>query len=325
MLLSQVRLGIVSGLLRGPDLSAVSRLMLLIQPGHLQQVVGKRLTQNQRRAARASLLRSRLKGPTAAEQHLMPAPNGGADEARKRAAPRGGGIQRNSHGRHARANAIQPPRPLLSSRSTHALKGCNPSMFYESLSAPSWALRPRHLMNVRRIRGGCRTIQTSTALAAGTAWGAHDYSEGDGCHRCESKRLPWERAVRLGPYEDLLRDAILETKFTRWRHVGEQLGRRLGESLCSTLAAKGQTPADAVLIPVPSSTRRRLVRGIDHTLAIARGMRRASGIEISRPLSARFGPHTGRHPVVKARPQRLRPFPPAPRRGAGKPNSNSRR
>ena len=120
--------------------------------------------------------------------------------------------------------------------------------------------------------------------------GPHEYSEADGCSRCESKRLPWDRAVRLGAYEDLLRDAILETKFTRWRHVGEQLGRRLGASLASALAAKGHTPADAVLIPVPSSTRRRLVRGIDHTLVIARGVKRATGIEIQRSLSARFGP-----------------------------------
>ncbi len=68
LLLSQVRLGIVSGLLQGPDLAAVSRLMLLIQPGHLQQLVGKRLTQNQRRNARASLLRGRLGRPPVASK-----------------------------------------------------------------------------------------------------------------------------------------------------------------------------------------------------------------------------------------------------------------
>lgn len=124
----------------------------------------------------------------------------------------------------------------------------------------------------------------------GHSVGPHEYSEADGCSRCESKRLPWDRAVRLGAYNDLLRDAVLETKFTRWRHVGEQLGRRLGASLASALATRGHTPADAVLIPVPSSTRRRLMRGIDHALVIARGVKRATGIEIQRSLSARFGP-----------------------------------
>ena len=60
-LLSQVRLGIVCEILKGTDLAAVSRLMLLIQPGHLQQVIGQSLTQKQRRTARATLVRSRLK------------------------------------------------------------------------------------------------------------------------------------------------------------------------------------------------------------------------------------------------------------------------
>jgi predicted amidophosphoribosyltransferase len=120
--------------------------------------------------------------------------------------------------------------------------------------------------------------------------GPHEYCEADGCHRCRSKRVPWDRALRLGSYDGLLRDAILETKFTRWRHIGEQLGMRLGASLASALAPKGLTPADAVLVPVPTSTRRRLARGIDHTLVIARGMRRSTGIEIRRALSARFGP-----------------------------------
>jgi protein arginine kinase len=59
-LLSQVRLGIVSGIIRGSDLADVNRLMLLVQPAHLQQIVGKDLTQEQRREARATLMRSRL-------------------------------------------------------------------------------------------------------------------------------------------------------------------------------------------------------------------------------------------------------------------------
>jgi len=59
-LLSRVRLGIVGGILRGAELADVNRLMLLVQPAHLQQIVGKDLTQEQRREARATLMRSRL-------------------------------------------------------------------------------------------------------------------------------------------------------------------------------------------------------------------------------------------------------------------------
>ena len=59
-LLSQVRLGAVLGLLPGLDVGVVNGLMLLTQPAHLQRVVGQELTQDQRRAARATLLRNRL-------------------------------------------------------------------------------------------------------------------------------------------------------------------------------------------------------------------------------------------------------------------------
>jgi protein arginine kinase len=61
-LLSLVRLGVVLGLIEGVDLQVVNRLMLLVQPAHLQRLIGETLSQDQRRGARASLLRSRL-GP----------------------------------------------------------------------------------------------------------------------------------------------------------------------------------------------------------------------------------------------------------------------
>jgi len=43
------------------------------------------------------------------------------------------------------------------------------------------------------------------------------------CPACRGKRLPWARAVRLGEYDGLLRDAIHEVKFTRWRTLGSDL------------------------------------------------------------------------------------------------------
>jgi protein arginine kinase len=61
-LLSQVRLGVVLGLLPSLDLGVINGLMLLTQPAHLQRVVGQDLSQDQRRAARAALLRARLLG-----------------------------------------------------------------------------------------------------------------------------------------------------------------------------------------------------------------------------------------------------------------------
>jgi protein arginine kinase len=62
--LSLVRLGLILGLIPVRDQVAAVRtvnlLWLLVQPAHLQQVAGRDLDQEQRRAARASLVRQRL-------------------------------------------------------------------------------------------------------------------------------------------------------------------------------------------------------------------------------------------------------------------------
>ncbi|MBL8761813.1 MAG: protein arginine kinase [Phycisphaerae bacterium] len=59
-MLSHVRLGVVMGLVADVDLASVNALMLLTQPAHLQRVVGQELDQEQRRNARAQLIRRRL-------------------------------------------------------------------------------------------------------------------------------------------------------------------------------------------------------------------------------------------------------------------------
>lgn len=59
-MLSHVRLGVVMGLVSDVDLASVNALMLLTQPAHLQRVMGTELDQEQRRNARAQLIRRRL-------------------------------------------------------------------------------------------------------------------------------------------------------------------------------------------------------------------------------------------------------------------------
>ncbi|MCC6970769.1 MAG: protein arginine kinase [Phycisphaerales bacterium] len=59
-MLSHVRLGVVMGLVSDADLASVNALMLLTQPAHLQRVMGTELDQEQRRNARAQLIRRRL-------------------------------------------------------------------------------------------------------------------------------------------------------------------------------------------------------------------------------------------------------------------------
>ncbi|MBY0312812.1 MAG: protein arginine kinase [Phycisphaerales bacterium] len=59
-LLSDVRLGVVTGLIKDVNEQDVNQLILLTQPAHLQRVLGKEMDQNQRREARADLVRERL-------------------------------------------------------------------------------------------------------------------------------------------------------------------------------------------------------------------------------------------------------------------------
>lgn len=60
-LLSDVRLGIVTGLIRDVSEQDVNQLILLTQPAHLQRVLGREMEQGERREARADMVRERLR------------------------------------------------------------------------------------------------------------------------------------------------------------------------------------------------------------------------------------------------------------------------
>lgn len=61
VLLSDVRLGVVTGLIKDVTEQDVNQLILLTQPAHLQRVLGKEMDQGERREARADMVRERLK------------------------------------------------------------------------------------------------------------------------------------------------------------------------------------------------------------------------------------------------------------------------
>ncbi len=104
--------------------------------------------------------------------------------------------------------------------------------------------------------------------------GAFEATAADGCPACRALRLPWTAGVRLGEYHGLLRDAIHEIKFTAWRRLGSDLGLALGNQLARLLREREVDPRRVVLVPIPTTFRRRLARGIDHTLTLCRGVRR---------------------------------------------------
>lgn len=109
----------------------------------------------------------------------------------------------------------------------------------------------------------------------------------EACERCQAARLAWGRFIRLGEYEPPLDRWIHEVKFTRFRRLGEGLGVWLGEAIAAEIErsrVRIALPPEVVIVPVPMSGWRRWTRGIDHTLTIARGVRRATGGTIVRAL-----------------------------------------
>ncbi len=134
----------------------------------------------------------------------------------------------------------------------------------------------------------------------GATVGMHE-ADDTGCGTCRRRKLPWERMVRLGAFSGLLRQMVLEVKFTRWRRLGDDLGRLLGEALAPVIEAEGLVRERTVLVPVPISLPRRLKRGIDHSAVIARGAGAVLGIPVVCALQRRHGPAQSRQPAGRRR------------------------
>lgn len=106
------------------------------------------------------------------------------------------------------------------------------------------------------------------------------------CPHCTHLRLPFSRLVRLGTYAGLLRAWIREVKFEASVHAGRRLGEAMGTQLAARLGDSLQVRSGAihrvVLVPVPTSWRRRVTRGIDHTQVITSSLARQLRRELSR-------------------------------------------
>lgn len=121
----------------------------------------------------------------------------------------------------------------------------------------------------------------------------------EGCRHCARKKVSWAHAVRLGEHADLLRDCVLEVKFHRSRRLGIDLGRELGRAINGALSASSIDRKLVVLVPVPTSFRRRIARGIDHTIVIAKGVSRETGFPIVRAIARRHRPQQANVPASK--------------------------
>lgn len=97
----------------------------------------------------------------------------------------------------------------------------------------------------------------------------HDVGPGEmtltGCSRCDGRRLPWHRVVRLGAYDGPVGERIRRMKFTgQW-----QWATQLGALLAERVPAPGADPGQVVVVPVPMHWLRRWWRGFNQASLLA--------------------------------------------------------
>ena len=86
-----------------------------------------------------------------------------------------------------------------------------------------------------------------------------------GCPACRDERFHFERAIRLGPYDGLLRDVVLRLKHPSGEGLAEIMGEIWGEHSAPRLR---ELRAD-VIVPVPLHWRRLARRGFNPAQAVA--------------------------------------------------------
>ncbi len=151
----------------------------------------------------------------------------------------------------------------------------------------TWLLPVSPPLDVRIERLGWHPDPPGAACdRCGTTVGTGESTSGIpefGCSACREVALPWDRFVRLGEYHAHLADWVQETKFSRCHWLGESLGIELARHLINVGALGNPANTKGVcVVPVATSLRRRLARGIDHAGCVARGVAR----ELNCPLIA---------------------------------------
>jgi ComF family protein len=95
----------------------------------------------------------------------------------------------------------------------------------------------------------------------------------DGCPGCRQESFAFDRVLRLGPYEDMLKEVILRLK----HNSGEGLAEVLGDLWAVHAEPHLRTCAAHVVIPVPLHWRRRLWRGYNQSQPLAQALARRLG------------------------------------------------
>lgn len=96
----------------------------------------------------------------------------------------------------------------------------------------------------------------------------------DGCLSCRDAHFHFEQAVRLGPYDGLLREVVLRMKHVSHEGLAELVGELWVEHAEDRLRRLGAE----VVVPVPLHWRRRWRRGYNQSEALARALAERLGL-----------------------------------------------
>ena len=96
----------------------------------------------------------------------------------------------------------------------------------------------------------------------------------DGCPACRGTGLAFDAALRMGPYDDRLREVILRMKSSR----GEDLAEAVASLWAPIAAARLRSFAPDAVVPIPLHWTRRWRRGFNQSEVQADELARALGI-----------------------------------------------
>src|SRR5260370_12864646 len=91
---------------------------------------------------------------------------------------------------------------------------------------------------------------------------------GSGCTQCRKESFHFERVLRLGPYEGMLREVVLRIKQLSGEDLAEAIGKLWAEVSLASLHQLGAQ----VVIPVPLYWFKRLRRGYNQSEGLAQAL-----------------------------------------------------